>query len=99
MLYDRESDEEEEAALDADRAYYTASVVKLLIAIDETGTWALPDADAVGTRTAALIGQTRTTPWKTPCPTRSRGRSSRRWATRGTRPATAGTSTSASPAA
>ncbi|WP_410635580.1 hypothetical protein [Amycolatopsis sp. cmx-4-83] len=102
VRYDRESGEEQ-AALDADRAYYTASVVKLLIAIDEvrdeTGAWAFPDADAVGTRTAALIGQTHTTPGKTPCPTRSRGRSSRRWATRGTRPTAAGTSTSASPAA
>lgn len=90
-LYDRESGKTL-ASADADRPFYTASVVKLLIAIDEVnngGTFALPDADAVEdltemlegsndaiasafwaqnggttivTRTAALIGLTRTTP-------------------------------------
>jgi hypothetical protein len=58
VLYDRESGKEL-ASLDADRPYYTASVVKLLIAIDEvhsTGTWALPDADAVEDLTDMLEG-------------------------------------------
>ena len=59
VLYDRESGKEL-AAVDADRPYYTASVVKLLIAIDEVrtndGTWALPDADAVEDLTDMLEG-------------------------------------------
>ncbi|MEV6879868.1 hypothetical protein [Amycolatopsis sp. NPDC051128] len=60
VLYDRESGKEL-ASLDADRPLYTASVVKLLIAIDEvhddaTGTWALPDADAVEDLTDMLAG-------------------------------------------
>lgn len=49
VVYDRESSREL-ASLEADRQFYTASVVKLLIAIDEvhderTDTWALPDAE------------------------------------------------------
>jgi hypothetical protein len=60
VLYDRESGTEL-ASLDADQPYYTASVVKLLIAIDEvhddaTGTWELPDADAVEDLTDMLEG-------------------------------------------
>lgn len=60
VLYDRESGKEL-AALDADRPSYTASVVKLLIAIDEvhddaTGAWALPDADSVEDLTEMLEG-------------------------------------------
>ncbi|SEF23275.1 hypothetical protein SAMN05421837_10297 [Amycolatopsis pretoriensis] len=58
VLYDRESDKEL-ASLDADSSYYTASLVKLLIAIDEVhadGTWALPDADAVEDLTDMLEG-------------------------------------------
>ena len=58
VLYDRESGKEL-ASLDADRPYYTASVVKLLIAIDEVrsnGGWALPDADAVEDLTDMLEG-------------------------------------------
>ncbi|GLY37427.1 hypothetical protein Amsp01_034510 [Amycolatopsis sp. NBRC 101858] len=58
VLYDRESGKEL-ASLDADREYYTASVVKLLIAIDEVrsdGGWALPDADAVEDLTDMLEG-------------------------------------------
>ncbi|MCR6489313.1 hypothetical protein M8542_41505 [Amycolatopsis sp. OK19-0408] len=60
VLYDRESGKEL-ASLDAGRQYYTASVVKLLIAIDEvhddtTGAWALPDADAVADLTDMLEG-------------------------------------------
>lgn len=58
VLYDRESGKEL-ASVDADRPYYTASVVKLLIAIDEVrsdGGWALPDADAVEDLTDMLAG-------------------------------------------
>ncbi|MEU8635777.1 hypothetical protein AB0C38_26730 [Amycolatopsis sp. NPDC048633] len=58
VLYDRESGKQL-ASLDADRPYYTASVVKLLIAIDEVrsnGGWALPDADAVEDLTDMLEG-------------------------------------------
>lgn len=58
VLYDRESGKEL-ASLDADRPYYTASVVKLLIAIDEVrsdGGWALPDADTVEDLTDMLEG-------------------------------------------
>ncbi|HEY3471042.1 MAG TPA: hypothetical protein VGL47_38300 [Amycolatopsis sp.] len=49
VVFDRESSREL-ASLEADRQFYTASVVKLLIAIDEvhderTDTWALPDAE------------------------------------------------------
>ncbi|WP_372665521.1 hypothetical protein [Amycolatopsis kentuckyensis] len=58
VLYDRESDKEL-ASLDAESPYYTASVVKLLIAIDEVhqdGTWALPDAEAVEDLTDMLEG-------------------------------------------
>ena len=60
MLYDRQSGKVL-ASLEADQPYYTASVVKLLIAIDEvhddtTGTWALPDADAVEDLTDMLAG-------------------------------------------
>ncbi|WP_370963728.1 hypothetical protein [Amycolatopsis sp. cg9] len=60
VLYDRESGKEL-ASLGADEPYYTASVVKLLIAIDEvrddtTGTWALPDAGAVEDLTDMLEG-------------------------------------------
>ncbi len=58
VLYDRESDKEL-ASVDADSPYYTASVVKLLIAIDEVrqdGTWALPDAEAVEDLTDMLEG-------------------------------------------
>ena len=58
VLYDRESDKEL-ASLDADSPYYTASVVKLLIAIDEVhegGTWALPDAESVADLTDMLEG-------------------------------------------
>jgi hypothetical protein len=60
VLYDRQSGKEL-ASLDRDSPYYTASVVKLLIAIDEvhddsTGTWALPDADAVEDLTDMLSG-------------------------------------------
>lgn len=47
VLFDRESGKEL-ASLDRDTPYYTASVVKLLIAIDEVrgtdGGWALPDS-------------------------------------------------------
>ncbi|MFJ7213830.1 hypothetical protein [Amycolatopsis sp. NPDC098790] len=59
VLYDRESDKEL-ASVDADSPYYTASLVKLLIAIDEVrqedGTWALPDASAVEDLTDMLEG-------------------------------------------
>ncbi|RSD07819.1 hypothetical protein [Amycolatopsis eburnea] len=60
VLYDREAGKEL-ATLGADEPYYTASVVKLLIAIDEvrddtTGAWALPDADAVEDLTDMLEG-------------------------------------------
>jgi hypothetical protein len=58
VLYDRESGKQL-AAVDADTPYYTASVVKLLIAIDEVrsnGGWALPDADAVEDLTDMLEG-------------------------------------------
>jgi hypothetical protein len=58
VLYDRESGKEL-ASLDADRPYYTASVVKLLIAIDEVRSndgWALPDAGAVEDLTDMLEG-------------------------------------------
>ncbi|WP_460443703.1 hypothetical protein [Amycolatopsis stemonae] len=60
VLYDRESGKEL-ASLNADRPYYTASVVKLLIAIDEvrddsTGAWTLPDTDAVDDLTTMLEG-------------------------------------------
>lgn len=59
VLYDRESGKEL-ASSDADRPFYTASVVKLLIAIDEVrtsdGGWALPDADAVEDLTDMLEG-------------------------------------------
>jgi hypothetical protein len=59
VLFDRESGKEL-ASLDRDTAYYTASVVKLLIAIDEvrddTGAWALPDADTVEDLTDMLAG-------------------------------------------
>jgi hypothetical protein len=58
VLYDRESGKEL-ASLDADRPYYTASVVKLLIAIDEVRSndgWALPDAVAVEDLTDMLEG-------------------------------------------
>jgi hypothetical protein len=60
VLYDRESGKEL-ASLDADRPFYTASTVKLLIAIDEvhddaTGAWALPDAGAVEDLTDMLAG-------------------------------------------
>lgn len=60
VLYDRESGKEL-ASLGADEPYYTASVVKLLIAIDEvrddtTGAWALPDAGAVEDLTDMLEG-------------------------------------------
>ena len=58
VLYDRESGKEL-ASLDADRPYYTASVVKLLIAIDEVRSndgWALPEADAVEDLTDMLEG-------------------------------------------
>jgi hypothetical protein len=60
VLYDRQSGKVL-ASLEADQPYYTASVVKLLIAIDEvhddtTGTWALPDADAVEDLTDMLAG-------------------------------------------
>ncbi|MGK3201676.1 hypothetical protein [Amycolatopsis sp. MEPSY49] len=58
VLYDRESDKEL-ASVAAESPYYTASVVKLLIAIDEVrqdGTWALPDAEAVEDLTDMLEG-------------------------------------------
>jgi hypothetical protein len=58
VLYDRESGKEL-ASLDADRPYYTASVVKLLIAIDEVRSndgWALSDAGTVEDLTDMLEG-------------------------------------------
>jgi len=60
VLYDRETGEQL-AAINEDKAYYTASVVKLLIAIDEvhqddSGTWELPDADTVDDLSNMLSG-------------------------------------------
>jgi hypothetical protein len=59
VLFDRESGKEL-ASLDRDTPYYTASVVKLLIAIDEVrdenGGWALPDAGTVEDLTDMLAG-------------------------------------------
>ncbi|WP_328648116.1 hypothetical protein OHS58_10805 [Amycolatopsis sp. NBC_00348] len=59
VLFDRESGKEL-ASLDRDTPYYTASVVKLLIAIDEVrgtdGGWALPDAGTVDDLTDMLAG-------------------------------------------
>jgi hypothetical protein len=59
VLFDRESGKEL-ASLNRDTPYYTASVVKLLIAIDEVrgtdGGWVLPDAGAVDDLTDMLSG-------------------------------------------
>src|SRR5437764_2486060 len=60
VVYDRRTGHQL-AAVNAGKPYYTASVVKLLIAIDEvhddhTGTWVLPDADTVGDLTDMLSG-------------------------------------------
>ncbi|MFJ1759955.1 hypothetical protein ACIOD2_06520 [Amycolatopsis sp. NPDC088138] len=59
VLFDRESGKEL-ASLNRDTPYYTASVVKLLIAIDEVrdenGGWALPDAADVDDLTDMLSG-------------------------------------------
>jgi len=60
VLYDRTTGKEL-AATNPDKAYYTASVVKLLIAIDEvhddeSGTWELPDADTVDDLSDMLSG-------------------------------------------
>lgn len=59
ILFDRQSGKEL-ASLDRDSPYYTASVVKLLIAIDEVrdenGGWALPDAGTIEDLTDMLSG-------------------------------------------
>ncbi|WP_328454408.1 MULTISPECIES: hypothetical protein [unclassified Amycolatopsis] len=59
VLFDRQPGQEL-ASADRDTPYYTASVVKLLIAIDEVrdtdGGWALPDAGTVDDLTDMLAG-------------------------------------------
>lgn len=60
VLYDRKTGKQL-AATNPDKAYYTASVVKLLIAIDEvhqddSDTWELPDADTVDDLSDMLSG-------------------------------------------
>ncbi len=60
VLYDRKTGKQL-AAVNADKTYYTASVVKLLIAIDEvhddeSGAWVLPDSDTADDLSDMLSG-------------------------------------------